>query len=302
MHFLFPFLLSLPIVQTRLLDIRYPQFFHLSPGDSALEISEGKASGTFIAFLTILNGTFDDWALNCSDDDFHITFNGLAFSLITRTTLDRERRDFYQLIITARHLLFPFETLSRTVRLRILDLNDSPPIFNQSIYRATLGPNRPTFTVRAFDADQPATENSRISYSLANYQNLFRINETTGTIECVKTSFPSPSERYEVIVQARDHGKPPLSSSTLVQIQLHRPSAPRSTSRLFVEQRPENILIVLAAVIVTFLFVCLLTCLICSIRSNWQRRCRRRGKPIVHLYLPENVNSPASLPSASSYI
>lgn len=314
---LFTFLI-LPTVRTILLDIRYPQFFHVSPNDSAVEITEGKTAGSFIAFLTIINGTFDEWSLNCSDDDFQVIFNGISYSLITRQTLDRERREFYQLIITGRHLVYPFETLSRTIRLRILDLNDSPPRFNQTSYRTILVPNQTTFTIRAFDADQIETENSRISYSLANYHELFRINETTGTIECVKIP-SSTSDRYEVIVEARDHGKPSLSSSALVQIQLHRPITAKSliSSRsslsmpwFFIEQRPENMLIVTGILIGSFFLIGLFTCLICSIHYKLKRRdslipkSRHSTTPAIHFYLPENLNNSTNneilLPSCDS--
>ncbi len=82
-------------------------------------------------------------------------------------------------------------------------------MFNQTIYQTTLIPFQTTFTIQAFDCDEPNTDNSRISYSLSNYQDLFRINKDTGTIECIKK--PETYERYEVIIVASDHGKPSLS-------------------------------------------------------------------------------------------
>jgi hypothetical protein len=137
-------------------------------------------------------------------------------------------------------------------------------------------PFQSTFTINAFDRDEPNTENSRITYSLSNYQDLFRINESTGIIECIKNT--NTYERYEIIVVARDHGKPSLSSSTLVQIQLissiHKKtliSVP-SSSWLHVEQSPQNILILAGVLAALFVFISLFICLICCIKYKLKRR------------------------------
>jgi hypothetical protein len=137
-------------------------------------------------------------------------------------------------------------------------------------------PNDSIFKINAFDCDEPNTENSRITYSLSNYQDLFRINETTGIIECIKNT--NTYERYEIIVVARDHGKPSLSSSTLVQIQLissiHKKNLlfVPSSSWLHVEQNPQNILILAGILAALFVFLSLFICLICCIKYKLKRR------------------------------
>lgn len=269
------FLIFISSVNSIGLDIRYPQFFHQSLNDSAIEITEGKAIGSFIAFINLVNNTniiFNDWSLNTTNKDFKIQKNGLSYSLITTQVLDRERQNFYNFSIFAQHLIPPYEKLTKTILIRIVDTNDCIPTFNQSIYYTMLLPNRTNFTVRAYDCDEPNTDNSRISYSLSNYQELFRINEKTGLIECIKNFYND--ERYEVIVVARDHGKPSLSSTILVEIQV-----PKIKSQIFSSLSWSNIeqnfqLIIILSIILgsCLVFICLLICLICCINYKYTRR------------------------------
>jgi hypothetical protein len=272
-------LIFISSVNSIALDIRYPQFFHPSVNDSSVEITEGKSAGSFIAFINLINETNiipNEWLLNITERDFKIQSNGLSYSLITTQTLDRERKNFYEFFINAQHLVPPYEKLTKLIRIHILDNNDCIPSFNQTIYETTMVPYESTFTIQASDCDEPNTDNSRITYSLSNYQDLFRINQTTGLIECIKNT--NTYERYEIIVVARDHGKPSLSSSTLVQIQLissfHKKtllSAPPS-SWLHVEQNPQNILILAGLLAALFVFISLLICLICCIKYKLKRR------------------------------
>ena len=272
-------LIFLPSANSIAIDIRYPQFFHQSLNDSSVEITEGKSAGSFIAFINLINETTlipNEWSLNITETDFKIQSNGLSYSLVTTQTLDRERKNFYEFSIKAQHLVPPYEALSKLIRIRILDNNDCTPSFNQTVYQTTMVPQESTFTIQAKDCDEPNTENSRISYSLSNYQDLFRINTSTGTIECIKT--PKTYERYEIIVVARDHGKPSLSSSTLVQIQLITSLQKKallaipSSSWLHVEQNSQNIVILAGILAALFVFISLFICLICCIKYRIKRR------------------------------
>ncbi|UJR08570.1 hypothetical protein I4U23_012829 [Adineta vaga] len=270
------FFLFISSVLSLQLDIRYPQFFHQSIHDSAIEITEGKVSGSFIAFINLINETnltLNEWLLNTTNSDFKIQANGISYVLINTQILDRERENFYDFSIVAQHLVPPFEKTSKNIRIRIVDINDCTPSFNQTTYQTSLVPNETTFTVTAFDCDEVNTENSRISYSLSNYQDLFRINEVTGLIECIKNL--QTYERYEIIVVARDHGKPPLSSTALVQIQLvtsKYEKAKSSTSWFAMDQSPENAFILAGILASCLVFLCLLICLICCINYKLKRR------------------------------
>ncbi|CAF3601850.1 unnamed protein product [Rotaria sp. Silwood1] len=265
------FLLFIPFISTISIDIRYPQFFHQSLYDSAIEITEGKTIGSFIAFINLINDTninLNEWLLNTTNKDFKIQSNDLSYSLITTQILDRERENFYNFSIDAQHLILPYEKISKNIRIRILDINDCTPIFNQTLYKTIMIPNETNFTIKAFDCDEPNTDNSRITYTLSNYQDLFHINETTGIIQCIKNLHTY--ENYEIIIVARDHGKPSLSSTILVQIQLISSLKTKKFHKFFFglnikENLNNNLLLLLLLIIlfiICFIFICLLICCI----------------------------------------
>ncbi|CAF0836180.1 unnamed protein product [Adineta steineri] len=303
------FLIFISSVTSISLDIRYPQFFHQSINDSSVEITEGKSAGSFIAFINLINDTNiipNEWLLNITDTDFKIQSNGLSYSLVTTQTLDRERKNFYEFSINAQHLIPPYEKLTKLIRIRILDINDCIPSFNQTVYQTTMIPNESTYTITAYDCDQPNTENSRITYSLSNYQDLFHINESTGIIECIKNT--NTYERYEIIVVARDHGKPQLSSTTLVQIQLvssmqNKNFLSSSSSWLHVEQSPRNILILASILAALFVFISLFICLICCIKYKIKRSKQENSLTTTTSTNLNNIHSMISerkFPSTSS--
>lgn len=267
-------LLFIPYISTISIDIRYPQFFHQSLYDSSIEITEGKSIGSFIAFINLIDNmkiTLNEWRLNTTNKDFKIQFNEIYYSLINTQVLDRERVDFYNFSIDAQHLVPPFEIISKSILIRILDINDCTPTFNETKYYTKLIPNETNFTVQAFDCDEPNTNNSRISYSLSNYQDMFRINETTGLIECIKKLHTH--DNYEIIVVARDHGKPSLSSTTVVQIQLLLPtnSKKKSFSWLNIEPNSETMILITIILACCFVFMCLLLCLLYCVKCRIQR-------------------------------
>ena len=257
------------------IDIRYPQFFHQY--NSIVEITEGKTSGSFLAFINLINITninLNEWLLTSTHKDFKIQFNGISYSLITNNILDRERQNFYNFSINAQHLIPSYEKISKNILIRLIDINDCIPTFNKTNYQTTLILNQTIYSIQAYDCDEPNTDNSRISYSLSNYQDLFSINETTGQIQCIKNLY-TYDERYEVIVVATDHGKPSLSSTTLVQIQiisLTTLQKTKSSLSIWKEQKPENILILVGILACCFVFLSILICLICFIHYKIKRK------------------------------
>jgi len=296
-------LLFISSVRSISIDIRYPQFFHQY--NSIVEITEGKTAGSFIAFINLINYTninLNEWILNTTNKDFEIQSNGISYSLITTEILDRERQNFYNFSINAQHLIFPYEKLSKNIYIHILDINDCTPTFNQTIYQTILIPNETNYSIQAFDCDESQTENSRISYSLSNYQDLFRINQTTGLIQCIKNL--NTYERYEIIVVAYDHGKPSLSSTTLVQIQLI-PSKSRikikSSSWLHMEQRPENMLILAGILALCFVFISLFVCLIYCINYKIKRQRKDKNLNEKKFSSTSTINSSNDFQQTSIY-
>ncbi|CAF0744071.1 unnamed protein product [Didymodactylos carnosus] len=272
------------------LDIRYPQFFHIV--NNTVEVLEGKTSGSFIAFINLLNdiptvNNNNEWELTSSDTDFSIqsstALSGRSWTLITTNILDRERTPFYQFQIEAKHLVKPFYIVNQTVKIKILDINDNLPLFNRSLYQCNVKPtiqyNELIIQVNAYDLDEG--KNGEIIYSLINYNDLFRINLTDGRIFFIGKNKLKADTRYDVIVQAQDLGEPPLSSTTLLKV--HVSSLPTTLSNSWHvltgngngEQNPKSILII--AGLLAFLFV------LCSIIIGSICRCHlKRRKQLLN--------------------
>ncbi|XP_044146954.1 cadherin-9-like [Bufo gargarizans] len=112
--------------------------------------------------------------------------------------------------------------------IKIHDINDNEPKFNQDVYIATVPEMSEVGTsvlqVTASDADDPSYGNSaRIVYSILQGQPYFSIDPDTGII---KTALPDMSrenrEHYQVVIQAKDMGGQMggLSGTTTVNITL----------------------------------------------------------------------------------
>ncbi|KAG9479406.1 hypothetical protein GDO78_012861 [Eleutherodactylus coqui] len=112
--------------------------------------------------------------------------------------------------------------------IKIHDINDNEPKFDQDVYTATVPEMSEVGTsviqVTAIDADDPSYGNSaRIIYSILQGQPYFSIDPDTGII---KTALPDMSrenrEHYQVVIQAKDMGGQMggLSGTTTVNITL----------------------------------------------------------------------------------
>ncbi|MEQ2274182.1 hypothetical protein XENORESO_015609, partial [Xenotaenia resolanae] len=83
--------------------------------------------------------------------------------------LDREQIDTYKLEGFAK---FPNGTEAekkKDIRIKVIDENDNPPIFDSSLLRASVDENSAAgqFTIiKATDADDPETNNAKIAYSI----------------------------------------------------------------------------------------------------------------------------------------
>nr|XP_055059068.1 uncharacterized protein LOC129442818 isoform X1 [Misgurnus anguillicaudatus]XP_055059069.1 uncharacterized protein LOC129442818 isoform X1 [Misgurnus anguillicaudatus]XP_055059070.1 uncharacterized protein LOC129442818 isoform X1 [Misgurnus anguillicaudatus] len=143
--------------------------------------------------------------------------------------LDREEKDEYRLIATA--------TDSQTERalepssqfiIRVQDINDNPPVFEDGPYSATVPEMAHIGTaiiqVTASDADDPTYGNSaRLVYTLVQGQPHFSVDPQTGIL---RTAVPDldreAQDQYLVVLQAKDMGGHlgGLSGTTTVTVRL----------------------------------------------------------------------------------
>ncbi|XP_053738967.1 uncharacterized protein LOC128769343 [Synchiropus splendidus] len=143
--------------------------------------------------------------------------------------LDREEKDEYRLIATAtdRQTDRALEPSSQFI-IRVQDINDNPPVFDEGPYSATVPEMANIGTsiiqVTATDADDPTYGNSaKLVYTLVQGQQYFSVDPQTGIL---RTAVPDmdreTQDQFLVVLQAKDMGGHlgGLSGTTTVTVKL----------------------------------------------------------------------------------
>nr|XP_033326579.1 protein dachsous [Megalopta genalis] len=150
----------------------------------------------------------------------------LYLDLQNSGSLDREARSQYHLVIVALDGGAPPLRSSLHVNVTVQDVNDNPPIFNQTRYVASVPENAtvgtPVLAVNATDSD--AGDNGRIEYSINRRQSdreeMFRIDPETGMVYVNKALDFESKERHELVIVARDCGAQPLEASAFLSVRV----------------------------------------------------------------------------------
>ncbi|XP_067288977.1 protocadherin gamma-A6-like isoform X13 [Pseudorasbora parva] len=197
-----------------------------------LEISESATPGA-----RFLLGSADDpdvgvnalqnYALSPNDNFIikqHARQGGVKYAeMVLQKPLDREQHPLLSLTLTAIDGGNPQRSGNVKISVNVLDVNDNAPVFNQSVYRATVAENVPkgTYitTVNASDADSGA--NKLISYSFTNKKvigEIFELNETTGVITLNGLLDYEKAKKYEIGIEAKDQGGLGDSAKVIVDL------------------------------------------------------------------------------------
>ncbi len=198
-----------------------------------LEISESATSGA-----RFLLGSADDPDVGVNalqnyimsiNDNFilkqHLRPDGIKYAeMVLQKPLDREQHPRLSLILTAVDGGNPQRSGNMKIEVNVLDANDNAPVFNQSVYKATIAENAPkgTYitTVNASDADSGMY--SLISYSFANLKGnineVFEIDEKTGAITLIGVLDFEKSKKYEIGIEAKDQGGLGNSAKVIVDL------------------------------------------------------------------------------------
>ncbi|KAG8133057.1 hypothetical protein E2320_010849 [Naja naja] len=138
--------------------------------------------------------------------------------LVLKVPLDREESPVHHLVLTATDGGEPKLTGTVQLVINVLDVNDNPPVFNQSVYRVKLLENTASgllvITLNATDLDEGV--NRKISYFFSNkvplqVTKLFSINSDTGEIRVIGKLDYEDINCYELQIVAEDKGSSPLS-------------------------------------------------------------------------------------------
>ncbi|XP_062852614.1 protocadherin gamma-A11-like [Trichomycterus rosablanca] len=162
------------------------------------------------------------------DEPFKIKPTSTNFySLVTAQYLDHEKKNQYNITITAVDEGSPFLSTNKTLAIKITDVNDNAPAFQRHSYTAYVVENNlpavSIFKVAAIDND--SGNNARISYFLEEQSvngvaasSYISVNAESGEIVALRSFDYEQNKEFSICVKAQDGGNPPLSSNVTVKI------------------------------------------------------------------------------------
>uniref|UniRef100_A0A674BX04 Protocadherin 10b n=1 Tax=Salmo trutta TaxID=8032 RepID=A0A674BX04_SALTR len=204
-------------------------------------VTENNVPGAYIHAVTALDPDVGQNALisySIMDCDIqgmsvktYVSINEETGYLYALRSFDYEQLKDFTFMVQAKDAGSPELSSNATVKVIIVDQNDNPP----SVI-APLGKNgtareplprsaEPGYLVTrivAMDADDG--ENARLSYSIqrGNENGMFRMDWRTGELRTARrvSTKRDPNQMYDLLIEVRDHGQPPLSSTASVFVVL----------------------------------------------------------------------------------
>ncbi|XP_044220529.1 protocadherin beta-15-like [Thunnus albacares] len=144
------------------------------------------------------------------NDNFILAVDSNKVELVLENTLDREKQNELNLLLTALDGGSPQRSGTVVIHVTVLDANDNAPVFSQAVYKASLPENSPPGTtvirVSATDADEGV--NGDVTYDFGHVSdddvNVFSIDPTTGEIRVTGVIDFEDSSSFEMRVEAKD--------------------------------------------------------------------------------------------------
>nr|XP_042696680.1 protocadherin beta-1-like [Chrysemys picta bellii] len=195
-------------------------------------IPENSQQGRVMALFSVRDrDSGDNGKTVCSiEDELPFTVRKVSknsYSLVTESALDRERLSEYNITITAQDLGSPSLATAVTITVKISDINDNSPVFNEASYtmyiRENNGPGIKIGKVSAIDSD--SEQNAKVTYSLLPAEvggllllSYISINSENGNVYALRSMDYEQIREFQVTVRAADGGSPPLSSEVAVRV------------------------------------------------------------------------------------
>ncbi|NWU65530.1 PCDGK protein, partial [Pterocles burchelli] len=169
--------------------------------------------------------------------------------LVLEKELDREEQRELHLVLTALDGGSPPRSAHVQIHIDVVDANDNAPVFNQSIYKASVRENTPSGTlvarISAYDLDDGP--NGEIIYSFSSHtpakvRELFALDSATGELRVKGQLDYEETKLYEIYLQAKDKGAVPgvAHCKVLVEVIDVNDNAPEVTVTSVYSPVPED--------------------------------------------------------------
>ncbi|MFT7803874.1 protocadherin-16-like [Arapaima gigas] len=198
--------------------------------DGSPQISEGAQPGQFVARISVTDPDYGEYSnvnvsLEGGDGKFALTTkDNIIYLICVDKILDREERDSYELHVMATDSGTPPLRAESSFTIQVTDVNDNPPLFDQPVYTQAIPevvfPGSFVLQVTARDKDQGP--NGEVQYSIlqgyGTHSDWFTIDSVTGIITTATQLDYETDPKPCLTVVAEDAGRPPLSSTAVVNV------------------------------------------------------------------------------------
>ena len=221
---------TVAILEVSLMDVNdfVPQF---EPDDTyTFEVEENQPPLTIgsVRAIDLDSGTGSEVQYSILDvtpgNPSLFTIDLLTGEIATTTAFDREEFESYVLTVQAQDRGDPPLSSNATVTVRILDLNDNTPAFQQTQFSFEISESAGNGTeIEVLVATDPdAGDNGRVGFAIISGNELghFNINPSSGLLYVSSELDRETVASYLLQVSATDFGIPPMSAITTVAISL----------------------------------------------------------------------------------
>ncbi|XP_061901329.1 protocadherin-10b isoform X2 [Entelurus aequoreus] len=204
-------------------------------------VTENNVPGAYIHAVTALdpdvgqNALISYSILECDIQGMsvktYVSINEETGYLYALRSFDYEQLKEFMFMVQAQDAGSPELSTNATVKVIIVDQNDNAPLVLAPVGKngtaeeplpRSAEPGYLVTRVVAMDGDDG--ENARLSYSIrrGNENGMFRMDWRTGELRTARrvSAKRDPHRLYDLLVEVRDHGQPPLSSSTGILVVL----------------------------------------------------------------------------------
>ncbi|XP_033996219.1 protocadherin Fat 3 [Trematomus bernacchii] len=190
-----------------------------------LTVREDVAVSTSVLCINATSPEGQSIIFTITDGDPSLQFD-IGFDtgiIIVIYLLDYESTQYYRLTVKATDTLTGAKS-EVDVDIIVLDVNDNPPLFQNTSYSSVIAENSMigTAVLQVFAQDQDSEKNAAVSYQILsdiyNSTDYFHIDSNSGLVFTARLLDYELVQRYNFIVRATDSGDPALSSDVSVTV------------------------------------------------------------------------------------
>ena len=259
-----------------------PKFLNISD-DTVFSIMENEPPGTFIATITAVD---DDSERNANVsysivNSALFAIDPLTGRLTSSSAFDREKTSQYTLVVVATDGGTPPLNSSVNLTVRIDDVNDNAPSFENETYRFNTKTNKPigalVGVVNATDLD--SSENGAVDYEILDQDSYFGVN-ATGHVIIARQLPQEDDQQFNITVIAFNSIDKRMNSTAEVQISVRYVPPPTVTPTpsgfglMYFAYVVPSLLIALAiAIAITICLICCIRCYRHRSRDLYKMNC-----------------------------